>query len=180
MANREKPYKQIAILTIIIAVTLITLYVVYLFIPQLSVIQAKTQLVKEKTDYLAKMERGYRNYSQLEEQAADLSTQISVLENEILKVMDKPEIVLTVYNTAKQSGVQPVGLSFGTFEEKGTYAVLPLDFSCEGPYNKVMALIRELQQGSQYYFTLDSMNYKQQGDKVNARMRLLCCFYKVK
>ncbi|NLM21167.1 MAG: type 4a pilus biogenesis protein PilO [Peptococcaceae bacterium] len=179
MANREKPYKQIAILTIIIAVTLITLYVVYLFIPQLSVIQAKTQLVKEKTDYLAKMERGYRNYSQLEEQAADLSTQISVLENEILKGMDKPEIVLAVYSTAKQSGVQPVSLSFETLEDQGTYVVLPLDFSCEGPYDKVMAFIQELQQGAQYFFTLDSMNYKQQGDKVNAKMRLLTYFYKV-
>jgi len=176
MVKKQNTHWQ-TVLTIILGVTLLALYAVFLFVPQLRVLEEKKDRIEERTAFLVKMEKGYRHYAQLEEQDAALRAQILSLSEKVPKSMDKPEIIVAVYNKAKKNEVVPISLNFEDVQDKGLYKLLPLDFQCEGSYNNVMALISELQQDPAYYFTLSGISFQQEEDQINAKMRLFCYSY---
>lgn len=182
MNKAAQPNKQMVLLVVILLLTYLIAYTVLFFIPRLETIRAKTAFNEQRAKYLAQMERDYREYAGLKKQAAELAVEVRELDQKMPQEMGKPEMMMTVYNTAKKFGVSPISLDFESKQEEGPYGTIAMRFSCRGPYDKVMALIGEFQKGPEYYFALESISFDREGDEqqanqIRADMKIVSYFY---
>ncbi len=178
MKKQSKPRRQILILGVLVLLCFLWIDVTYLFIPRLSILQEKTALVSQRAAYLAELQKNYRNYSAIKAQAVSFKAEVAKLDQDIPKIVDKPQIMLTVYNLAKSNGIKPISLKFEPLKEQGSYSSMTMTFFCSGPTENMLTLVEQFQKGKIYLFALNSININQGNQQATASMSITAYFYK--
>lgn len=168
----SKQKNQIFILIFIILVGLLYVYVQYLFLPQMAILKGQTNYLTERKAYLENLKDNASRLPELQEQKALLQVRADELEKRVPRDLDKPEIMLTVYNLAKAYGVTPHSLNFDQPKEEGGFTAMGLDFACSGSEGDIYTLAEEFGKGRDYIFALDSISIEPGETEVSARMKL--------
>ncbi|NLI91836.1 MAG: type 4a pilus biogenesis protein PilO [Peptococcaceae bacterium] len=174
--NKQK--NQILFLAAVIVLGILYAYVQYLFIPEWGVLKQKTAQVSERQAYLTRMENSYKDFSALKQQSSSLKAQVSVLDKKVPKKLDKPDIMLTIYNLAKNNGLSPKSLTYEPIKDEGQYLTMGMNFSCTGPAENIYTLVDQFLKGNKYIFALDSISFTSNKDGSTANMRIVAYAYK--
>jgi len=178
MKKEEKKGKQVILAAALVLVGMLAGYAVYIFMPKISELQAQAAEISRQRVLLSQLQQGYRSYDQLKEQAASLQGKASELKKKIPGEINKPEIMLAVYNMAKNSGVAPKNLTFEEQKDEGAYFSMGMVFTCEGETIHILNLVDAFQKRDKYYLALDSITFNQAEKQTMATMRLVAYFYK--
>ncbi len=108
---------------------------------------------------MTKLEESYKVLSSLKDEAKDLKAQVSVLDKKVPKKMDKPDIMLTIYNMARNNGLSPESLSYEPIKDEGSHLTMGMSFTCTGPAENIYALVEQFLTGNKYIFALDSISF---------------------
>jgi len=173
--NKQK--NQLLILIAVIMVGILYAYIQYLFIPQWSILVEKSAQVSDRKAYLTRLEESYQGFSVLKEQAVDLKAQVSTLDSKIPKKLDKPDIMVTIYNMAKKNAVIPQSLSYEPVKDEGGYLTMGMNFSCVGSPENIYTLVQQFQEGNPYIFVLDSIQFGEGGGPTQTNMRIVAYVY---
>lgn len=174
--NKQK--NQILILLGVIMTGVLYVYIQYFFLPQLGVLKEKTDHLAARQAYLWKLEENDRILPSLKEQAQDLTVQASALDKSVPKKVDKPDIMLTVYNLAKKNALNPKNLNYEPVKDEGGFYTMGMNFDCTGSAESVYRLAEQFLQGNKYIFVLDSISMSPGEGGVSAKMRLVAYIYK--
>lgn len=174
----NKQRNQIVFFGLIIAIGLLYIYVQYLFLPQLAVLKEMTAFVASRQDFLAEVEESSKNLPALKEQVSDLESEAGVLNKKVPKDADMPDMTLTIYNLAKNTGLTPVNLNFDSIKDHGGYLTIGMTFSCTGEANNIYSLVEKFLKGNKYIFALESISVIPQNSVMSANMKLIAYIYK--
>lgn len=175
--NKQK--NQILILAGVVIVGFLYAYIQYFFIPQWSVLKGKNAEVSERREYLTQLEESYKVYPSLKEEVQSLKSEVSTLEKKVPVKLDKPDIMLTVYNLAKNNGISPKSLSYEPIKDEGNYLTMGMSFYCTGPAENIYTLVEKFLSGNKYIFALDSISLGQdESGSTSANMRIVAYVYK--
>lgn len=169
----KKETKQLLFLFTLIGIGLIYFYINYLFMPQWSNIKQLEEINAERKSYHELLLTYESNSTTLQKELDTVQLAYSDLMEQIPQKIDKPELVISLYNEAKVNQVQPETVVFGTLETRDGYLVQPITFICLGGSQNVFQMINTLQNNSAYKFALDSVNFTNQGDLLRGEMQLL-------
>jgi type IV pilus assembly protein PilO len=92
--------------------------------------------------------------------------------------MDKPGIMLTVYNLTKKNGLSPGNLNYEEIKDEGSYLTMGMTFSCTGSLENIYALLNQFLTDNPYILALDSINFSEGENGTAANMRLIAYVYK--
>lgn len=178
--NKQK--RQIMFLFLLVVFGVIYVYIQYLLVPELGKIHNKTLLLKQKQAYLEKLKRSYLVMPELKKKAEELNGREEDLDGLVPKKLDKPYIMLDIYNLAKKNGVTPKSLSFEPLQEKENHYAMGMNFSCTGSKENIFELIDQLDKGGEYKYTLDSLSLNATEGIIdgnnNVNMRIVVYAYK--
>lgn len=175
----SKQKSQILILAVVIILGFLYAYIQYFFIPEWGILKGKNTEVSERREYLTKLEESYRILPDLQEEVKALETQASTLEKKVPMKLDKPDIMLTIYNLAKDNGISPKSLSYEPVTDEGNYLTMGMTFSCTGPVENIYTLVEKFLNGNKYIFALDSINFSKEEDGTSTvDMRIVAYVYK--
>ncbi|MGI5901935.1 MAG: hypothetical protein ACOX7U_05620 [Desulfitobacteriia bacterium] len=174
----KKRKNRIIVVVLIFSFAFLCFYIQYLFLPQLAVIKGKVREFSEREAYLAQIEDNYQNYSLLEEEFLTLQARALELDSKVLKSLDKPEIMLALYNMAKDKGLSPKSLTFGSQWEESDYRALNIIFTCSGPLQNIYEFMDQFSAEDYYFFALESVAINQQGQEAISEMCITAYAYK--
>ncbi|RNC29307.1 MAG: hypothetical protein AWM53_00660 [Candidatus Dichloromethanomonas elyunquensis] len=174
----NKQRNQFLILTFIIILGGLYAYIQYLFIPEWRGLKEETSRVSQRQADLARMETGYKEFSSLKQQASSLKAQASMLDKKVPKKLDKPDIMLTIYNMAKSLSLSPKSLTFEDVKDEGQYLTMGMNFSCTGSPENVYTLVDQFLKGNKYIFALDSISFIPGTEESTVKMRIVAYAYK--
>lgn len=169
----KKERIQLLILSLIIIAGLTYAYIQFLLIPEWNNIQTKSTYLQENQDYLQELKTGYEKFSLLKKEAEELESQEKKLNERSPQQLDKPTLMMYIYNTSKQMGLQPLNLAFEPLNEKEGYFQMGMSFSCRGSENNIYNFLDKLRIEQSHKFSLDSINMNSQGDTRSVNMRLV-------
>ncbi len=171
-----KPKKSIIILIVLILGGGLYVYAHYFLMPQWQLLKQTSSLYAERQAYLERLENN--DLAVLEKQVAELSLKESDLRNSLPPEIDKPDILLTVYNLAKDNGVSPQTLDYEPIKDEAGFFSMGMTFTCTGPLEKVFALVEQLRKETKYILIVDSMNLAEREGDYAVTMRLVAHLYK--
>lgn len=174
----KKQRNQIIILFMIVILGFVYSYVQYLFIPQWYTLEEKSAQLAAHKEKLVKLEAAYQDFSALKTLSGELKSQVSVLQNKIPQKVDKPDMMLTIYNLAKKNEVAPQSLNYESIQDMGGYLTMGMNFSCVGSIENIYKLLQQLLKENPYIFVLDSIKFSQAEGITSAQMRLVAYIYK--
>ena len=153
-----KQKNQIRILIALILIGGFYAYFEYLLMPQWQVLKHTSALFEERKAYLERLEN--TDLTSLEQKVTELTLEEVNLRNSLPKTLDKPDIMLTIYNLAKINGISPQTLTYEPIQDEGQFYTMGMNFACTGPLENVFALVEQFRQGPKYVFTLDTIDRK--------------------
>ncbi|WP_368292592.1 type 4a pilus biogenesis protein PilO [Dehalobacter sp. TBBPA1] len=152
---------------------------VYLLVGQFGVLQKNSAQLREREAYLVTLQNNYINLSGLKQEQTDLTTQAAELDLTVPKNLVKPDMMVFIFNLAKDSGINSQNLTFEEMKDEGSYSSLAMNFSCTGPTAKIYAFVERLRKVSQYNLALDSIQVTEgEEDTAAARIRIIAYGYK--
>lgn len=174
-----KKYKtQILILISVLLLGGLYVYFQFLLFPKLDVLKSQSSYLKERQMYLMKLEDSSKILPNLEKQIVNLNAEVSALDEKIPKEMDKPEIMLILYNMAKNNELKPQSIEYEAIEDEVIYYKLGLNFSCSGSIENIYLFIEQVLKQKKYIFALDSINISFGEEETSAKIRLVSYTYK--
>lgn len=174
--NKQK--QQVLVLAAIVLAGGLYAYFQFLLYPEWVGLKAESAQLAARQAYLERLENSNKDYAALKQQASALKTQLAALDKKTPKKMDKPDIMLTIYNMAKRNGVSPQSLAYEDIKDEGSSYSMGMNFSCTGPAENIYALIDQFQKGDKYILALDSISLNQGENASTANMRLVAYAYK--
>jgi len=152
---------------------------VYLLAGQCGVLQENSDQLREREAYLVTLQNNYINLSGLKQEQTDLTAQAAELDLTVPKNLVKPDMMVFIFNLAKDSGINSQNLTFEEMKDEGSYSSLAMNFSCTGPTAKIYAFVERLRKVSQYNLALDSIQVTEgEEDTAAARIRIIAYGYK--
>lgn len=174
----SKQKNQLLILVVLIVAGALYAYIQYLFLPQFAVLKEETAHLAERKAYLTKLEENFKILPSLKEQVKVLTAQAGELSRDIPLKADKPDIMLSIYNMAKDNGLNPLSLNYSPVKEEAGIITMGMDFTCTGPEENVYALVEKFFEDNKYIFALDSISINPGEGGVSAKMHLVAYFYR--
>ncbi|AHF09757.1 MULTISPECIES: type 4a pilus biogenesis protein PilO [Dehalobacter] len=152
---------------------------VYLLVGQCGVLQKNSAQLREREAYLVTLQNNYINLSGLKQEQTDLTAQAAELDLTVPKNLVKPDMMVFIFNLAKDSGINSRDLTFEEMKDEGSYCSLAMNFSCTGSTAKIYAFVERLRKVSQYNLALDSIQVTEgEKDTTAARIRIIAFGYK--
>jgi Tfp pilus assembly protein PilO len=174
----NKPKNQIIILIAFIILGVVYAYIQYLFIPQWNILKDGSAYIAEREAYLHKLEENDKILPNLKSRTLDITAQAVMLDKQITKKLDKPNIMLTIYSMAKNVGLNPKSLNYEPIYDEGEYFSMGMNFSCGGSAESVFTLVEQLSNVDKHTFALDSISIVSVEGGVSADLRLVAYAYK--
>jgi type IV pilus assembly protein PilO len=162
-------------------IILIGIGYVYLLVGQFGVLQKTSAQLYERKAYLVTLQDNYINFSGLKQEQTDLTAQAAELDLSIPKDLVKPDIMVFIFNLARNSGINPQDLTFEEMKDEGGYSSLAMNFSCTGSAANSYAFMEQLRKVSQYNLALDSIQVTEgEADTAaaSAKIRIIAYGYK--
>lgn len=169
----KKEEIQKIVLLLIIAFGICYSYYSYLFLPEWGVIQTNTTQLNERQDYYQRLVVYAANASDIEKETKLLEAEQKMLLSETSAKLDKPEIIVYLYNLLKQYEIVPDKVVFGQSLNKGTYQELPLTLTFSGNIDVVLRLINNLQYLGTQRFAIQSTKFTNQQGKILVELKLV-------
>ncbi|MHB8124020.1 MAG: hypothetical protein ACYDEJ_00020 [Desulfitobacteriaceae bacterium] len=168
----KKEKVQKIMLLIIILFGIAYSYYTYLFIPEWSVIQSSTAQLQDRQSYYQRLLGYSAKVSEIDNEMKTLDAQRKQLISQSSSKLDKPQLLVYLYNIVKQSQVVPENVTFGQPLDKGTYQELPLTLTCSGKVNEVLSLIQNLQYSGTQRFAIQSTKLSDQLGTLQVELKL--------
>jgi len=164
---------QKIVLLLIVAFGICYSYYTYLFVPEWKVIQTSTARLNEREVYYQRLISYAANVSEIDKEMKLLDNQQKQLLSQTLTKLDKPKILVYLYNLAKQYNVVPDKVVFGQPLDKGTYQELPLTFTFSGKVDVILSLINHLQYSGTQRFAIQSTKFNDQEGILMVELKLV-------
>lgn len=109
--------------------------------------------------------------TELLEQMKNAEQQLLQESQKIPVSLDKPLLMMNLYNLAKQVAVSPESISFEQVQNKGFYQQITMKFVCIGSSANIINLIRELQSGHNL-IAIQNVNFSEQKGLIHLELTL--------
>jgi type IV pilus assembly protein PilO len=152
----KKEESQKIILFLIILFGICYAYYSYLFVPEWSEIQKSNSQLHERQGYYQRLLAYSANASEIAKEIKTVEAQQNQLISQTTTKLDKPQLLVYLYNLAKHNQVESDKVVFGQPQDKGTYKELPLTFTFSGKVNEVLSMIQNLQFTGTQRFAIQS------------------------
>jgi len=168
--KKEQREKMLLVLVVVFGV--IYLYVNYLFLPEWSNIQHQSKVLNERRNYYTDLTKYQAQVTELQQEIHNLESEIEKLKAQIPGSLDKPQLMVYLYETAKAFKVTPQNLSFEQIQNKGSYQALGMSFNCTGSPADVLGMIQKLQSTITPRLTIQGVNLSVQQGVMRAELKL--------
>ena len=168
--KKEETQKLVLLLIIIFGICYS--YYSYLFVPEWSVIQKSTAQLHERQGYYQRLLAYSANVSEIVKESKALEAQQKQLVSQTSTKLDKPQLLVYLYNLSKQYQVVSDKVVFGQPQDKGTYQELPLTFTFSGKANEVLNMIKNLQFSGTQRFAIQSTKLTDQQGVLQVELKM--------
>ena len=146
------------VLVLIIGIALVYAYITYLFLPEWSVIQAKTDQLHEREGYYQTLVDYRVNEDQLKQEIKELEARSVELNRQIPTDLQEAQLMVDLYTIAKEHAVYPQALTFEQPQDKGAYQELNMTMSCLGTTADILSMIDDIQYGETRRLAVSGVN----------------------
>ncbi len=167
-----KQINRFTILILIVVLGFFYAYFKFLFIPQWTELRDISAQISNRQFYLERLQENNKNIDTLRQNVLELTASKAELKERVPDELDYPDIMMTVYNLAKDNGLSPKKLSFDSVKQEGQTVTLGMSFTCTGPKDNIHALVEQFLNGNEYIFVLDSISYSGSEEEISANMKL--------
>jgi type IV pilus assembly protein PilO len=169
----KKQTFQLLFLILLISSGLIYGYYTYLLAPEWSNIQNVKAQISQKQNRYELLASYQNNPFTLQDELRNLENQKAKLSAQIPAVLDKPVLVVSLYDLAKANSVQPESVTFDSPQTKDGLLAQPLTFLCHGGADNVLATITKLQLDPKYKLALQSVTLTSKEGTLQAEIKLI-------
>lgn len=168
----KKEKFQIIILICIIMFGISYAYLKFLFLPQWAVIQDSTNRRLSLENQYQELLSYQKNLSGLQQDIKTLKAKVNQLNDQLPNQLDKPPIMVGLYDLAKQHSVDPQSIAFEQAQTKGAYQEMGMSFSCLGKTTDLLALLHDLQFGESQQLAIKSISLTGSQQNMRAELKL--------
>jgi type IV pilus assembly protein PilO len=169
----KKQTFQLVLLILLISSGLIYAYYTYLLTPEWRNIQNTQGQIREKQSRYELLASYQNSPFNLQEELRKLENEKAKLSAQIPAELDKPELVVSLYDLAKANAVQPESVTFDSPQTKDGLLTQPLTFICHGGTDNVLAAITKLQLDPKHKLTLQSVTLTSKEGSLQAEIKLM-------
>lgn len=169
----KKQTFQLIFLILLISCGLIYAYITYLFTPEWSNIQNIQAQISQKQNRYELLASYQNNSTALLSELRNLEDQKAKLSAQIPAELDKPVLVVSLYNLAKANSVLPESVTFDSPQTKDGLLAQPLTFLCHGGSDNVLATITKLQLDPKHKLALQSVSLTSKAGTLQAEIKLI-------
>ncbi|WP_088226202.1 hypothetical protein [Desulfosporosinus sp. FKB] len=173
MKIEKKEKIEIIILIFFVFLGLLYAYISFAFLPEWIIIQKSKSQLKAQQEYYQKLLTYQKNKSQLQLDINELKSKVTQLNSQVPNGLDKPQIMVQLYNLSKQHAVIPQKITFEKTQAKSSFETIGISFSCDGKSDDIQAMIHELQFGKTQRMAINSINLTISEGTMHAELKLL-------
>ena len=161
-----------AALLLLILAGMVYFYAMMIFWPKWSLVQQENAQLQEREQYYNKLLSYGAEPEQLDKKIANLEGQVRQLDLAAPKYLNKAQIMVSLYDLAKQYKVNPLNISFASAQAKGPAATVGITFVCSGTASGVLALTKTIEEDKKLPLALNGMNLTVEKGVMQAQLKL--------
>lgn len=168
----KKDHVEKLVLLLLILAGAVYAYITYFLLPRVDVIKGDLRRLAERKTYYAVVQSYAADLSGLQRKIDTVKNQVNRQAQGIPSRLDKPQIMVDLYQMAKARGVYPQTLKFEPQKSQGSYEEMALTFTCLGNPGDVLNLLQDLQQYSKQKFAITSTSLVTEKGVMTAELKL--------
>lgn len=161
-----------AALLLLILAGMVYFYAMMIFWPKWSLVQQENAQLQEREQYYNKLLSYGAEPDQLDKKIANLEGQVRQLDLAAPEYLNKAQIMVSLYDLAKQYKVNPLNISFASAQAKGPAATVGITFVCSGTASDVLALTKTIEEDKKLPLALNGMNLTVEKGVMQAQLKL--------